>query len=77
LDLIVGTGDAEVSAHKARVGLVEVGYPSSLTHFLTPAPYLGYHGFLKLVERIVNCRNHSHAWRRMDAISRQQRDEEV
>ena len=69
LDLVVGSGDSEVAAHKAGIGLVEIGYPSPMEHFLAPCPYFGFRGFVRLVERINNARNATVARRRMDRLA--------
>ncbi len=64
--LVVGSGYAEFSAYKARIGLLEMSYPSRLTHFMTPHPTLGFDGFLDLMDRVVNAWHHAHAWHLMD-----------
>lgn len=68
--LVVGSGYAEFSAYKARVGLLETSYPSRLTHFMTPRPTLGFDGFLDLMDRVVNAWHHAHAWQLMDEQAR-------
>ena len=70
VQMVVGSGLSEVAAHKAGVDLVELGFPSANTHFLTPAPYLGYQGFLRIVERIANTYSQGDARQRLDAAAR-------
>lgn len=70
--LVVGSGYAEFSAYKARVGLLEASYPLRLTHFMAPRPSLGFDGFLDLMDRVTNAWHHAHAWRLMDEQARKE-----
>jgi len=68
--VVLGCGLTEVAAHKTGVATVELGYPCHRTHFLTPAPYLGFRGFLRLVERLANAYCSVEATGRLDASAR-------
>ena len=70
VQLVLGSGLAEVAAHKAGAQLIELGFPCHKTHFLTPTPYLGFQGLLKLVERIINAYCAGEAGRRLDEAAR-------
>lgn len=70
VQVAVGCGLTEVAAHKAGLEVVELGYPCHKTHFLTPAPYLGFSGFLRLIERLANAHCGGVAKQRLDASAR-------
>jgi nitrogenase molybdenum-iron protein alpha/beta subunit len=69
VQVVVGSGLSDVACHKANVELVEIGYPCHLSHFLTPAPLLGYSGVVCLTERIINAYARQLARQQMDVAA--------
>lgn len=54
VSLVIGSTSEAVAAREVGAGLLEVGYPSYMTHALTPRPLLGFDGAARLVEEMVN-----------------------
>ena len=53
IDFVIGN-TMRVASRTGGMAIIEFGFPSHFTHYLTPAPYMGYNGVLGLVERIAN-----------------------
>ncbi len=54
VDVVVGAGMFRDAAEVTGLASVEIGYPSYLEHFLTPAPFMGFQGILHLAQRLDN-----------------------
>jgi nitrogenase molybdenum-iron protein alpha/beta subunit len=54
VDLVIGNSVIRQLIGTMDIPFVELGYPSSFQHFLTPSPFLGFDGVLALTERIIN-----------------------
>lgn len=52
--LVIGSTSEAMAAREVGAGLLEVGYPSYMTHALTSRPLLGFDGTARLVEELVN-----------------------
>ena len=53
LDLAVGDSMVSAMARDLGISTLEFGFPSFYSHFLSDAPFYGYTGFVKLVERAI------------------------
>lgn len=51
--LSVGDSMSSAIANEMGISTMEIGFPSFFTHFLLDSPFMGYRGFLGLVERAV------------------------
>jgi nitrogenase molybdenum-iron protein alpha/beta subunit len=53
IDLYVGNSDVSSYFIGSGKAVLEIGFPSYFSHFIAEVPYVGYKGFIHIVDRIV------------------------